>query len=1326
MNQHFVYHTRLHLNSVHVSQMKNVKQFLTKNCESSNFNSFLFFPRQMVPTASDFSALNIVGVVFIAINWFMLAPCCIYYTLLYIRKSKISIYRHILKPRRLECILINLGILLYFLLFEQSITSLQIFQVVSQIPTIVPLALSLSTFCLVLYSGIARAWLLQYDRWVQSKLHGQSKYSKYHRHQYKSRHYRHHKSHQHSLHPHSTGYHLAVDSVEDDSTQFDSFPKMEDQTTDNILSFLDPKLTLGSTCCAYLFVLLLYFVSIFFLLIFGGLAIQDGEESVSQRLSQSYAAMAVDVNSNANSNMDSNANSNANSSSSLSAISITTTSTEQSPWFHLAMVQLLVLGVPVLLSGVLMLIVQHCNSRMNRHSSHRRNPSKSKSLQLPSKTQQRLDREIIYILAFTIICCLLRIIISIASNLIVLYVFNEDHNDDENGDYIVYNIWNINENAYVSVLYTAFGQLTVFSLYMLQTWRTLAILNELETRNQSEKVTSTSNSKSSKLSSKTIRSPLSPSSPMSKSRSVGSGDNVRYKNVDDMDSDDSSDDTINALNILNTVNGVNAVNSANPKVAIGGNPNNGHHHHRVLAVGDLQEWTAPSHLSSPQDVLSPLEHVPTTRSDNGSNLDVPVLAIGLNQCSAEIRKCQSVRTEREMTGNQRHRNLWRSLFKNQSTGTEHHGSDRSAPITKAQTYHGIPSVISRSARFKQIFGKSKSAIIDSHDNTGKLGKLSKCESNGTNSSKHKLEDSFPPQIGIHELLSVKEGYDAFMRHLQYEYSAENLSFLTEVAQFKQRFVSELMHDLQWLYHAQIPKSNKKNKSNGSDHETSDQLEWLYRPPTHVSPQIDDDLREYFTAKYPLKTVECHSHRIRFGWFLSFHRGVPLSDILTEDHWRSFLFKAHRIFTKYVENGADSEINISYHCRAALTKYFHSNHSKMERIQRIKTDNDMSTRSVSRHLDGLTLAPQHSMDDLSRYSNRRGSVTVNFVEEDFGGIKKSRSFHNVYEATNDDRYLSSDSDLEDVQMNSPPVPRDRADGHCEMKSTVQCQSVPELTRILSALDEQSFLLQIFDNAATEILGVLRRDSLNRFYETDSYSEFIAKYAPDERKEAIQEEEANGESGKHDINVVFWYFCQCREPTDSSVPCRCDEQFGDRETVEMKQKRMKRRHVRSRTSPLFKRLNSCDESNVVDAEHEDRAEAEMEVIRKFVRHRSRSIGRGRDGNGSRSALNVDDLSASGVRKRSSFSKKCALTDVPSDGRTKLKLKWKNGENESCRRRYQEHMNAALSPTADAGDVPAIVRIVNVDVHRKGSSVGDDECSFVRKSSSFYALVDPPASL
>merc|ERR1719242_1491241 len=84
---------------------------------------------------------------------------------------------------------------------------------------------------------------------------------------------------------------------------------------------------------------------------------------------------------------------------------------------------------------------------------------------------------------------------------------------------------------------------------------------------------------------------------------------------------------------------------------------------------------------------------------------------------------------------------------------------------------------------------------------------------------------------------------------------------------------------------------------------------------------------FFERKYPSRWINCYRHCIRYGWYLSFHGGVPLSDIMAEDHWRSFLFKAHRIFTKYVQNGADSEINISYHCRAALSRYFET---KMER------------------------------------------------------------------------------------------------------------------------------------------------------------------------------------------------------------------------------------------------------------------------------------------------------------------------------------------------------------------------------------------------------------
>merc|ERR1712079_19111 len=156
-----------------------------------------------------------------------------------------------------------------------------------------------------------------------------------------------------------------------------------------------------------------------------------------------------------------------------------------------------------------------------------------------------------------------------------------------------------------------------------------------------------------------------------------------------------------------------------------------------------------------------------------------------------------------------------------------------------------------------------------------------------------------------------------------------------------------------------------------------------------------------------------------------------------------------------------------------------------------------------------------------------------------------------------------------------------------------------------------------------------------------------------------------------------------------------------------------------------VNKKKLSTLIATESHDDEDETDNVIRKLMRRRSRT-------GDSENKLSPKVT----VRRRTSGSRRSIYTklggnndgDNDEDGIEKLQmLKWQS-ETGSPRRRYREDMDATLSPSSQVGrhheDVP-IVRVINVDIHRNGNSIGSDVSSFPQKSSC-YSLVDIPGSL
>merc|ERR1719410_3324969 len=75
-----------------------------------------------------------------------------------------------------------------------------------------------------------------------------------------------------------------------------------------------------------------------------------------------------------------------------------------------------------------------------------------------------------------------------------------------------------------------------------------------------------------------------------------------------------------------------------------------------------------------------------------------------------------------------------------------------------------------------------------------------------------------------------------------------------------------------------------------------------------------------------KFIHSHRHSIRFGWYLPLNQHIPLTDIVSDEH--GCKRRALRLYQKYVAQGSEFEINISYNCRNLIAKYF-NNRSNMQ-------------------------------------------------------------------------------------------------------------------------------------------------------------------------------------------------------------------------------------------------------------------------------------------------------------------------------------------------------------------------------------------------------------
>ena len=117
-------------------------------------------------TVSIMHPFELLGYVFIFVNWAIICPFCIYYSILYFKKVK---ERHILQLRYPWTLKYNLIIICYFLLIEQTITLIETFDIVPEIPSMLTLYITLPTYSLVFYSGIVRSWLLYYHQQISSR-----------------------------------------------------------------------------------------------------------------------------------------------------------------------------------------------------------------------------------------------------------------------------------------------------------------------------------------------------------------------------------------------------------------------------------------------------------------------------------------------------------------------------------------------------------------------------------------------------------------------------------------------------------------------------------------------------------------------------------------------------------------------------------------------------------------------------------------------------------------------------------------------------------------------------------------------------------------------------------------------------------------------------------------------------------------------------------------------------------------------------------------------------------------------------------------------------
>eukprot|EP01083_Nonionella_stella_P258272 883017_1 len=954
------------------------------------------------------TTLKVLGVAFIIINCCIICPFCVYYSLLYLKKAQNSSHRRVLQLRQPGTIKMNLFMICYFLLFEQTITLFETFNIIPSIPSIVSLCLALPTYCLVFYSGMIRSWLLYYDREIQSTVL-QNQYASAHK------------------SSHVKGHCGAV-------------------------WFANHRHTLGNAKFLYALLLIVYIASIILLLICGYLV----------------------------------------------------TDTGRGTYIYLAIAQWIIILTPTVLACVIMLA-----SYLNRLLNPSQRTSKIMAqkryarqyLHISFNTLRTLDKEIFLILLWTIVACLFRLIIAVSCNLIVMHVF-----EDDTSEMAIYSLWNHDTSQYTAiyVVDTVWAIFSVFMLHLIQTRRTLHIVSELNWFRSNNP----------------IQSP--PSHVRDLSRNSVSED---------------ADEGGKSVHYMNPIIHVTGHNSEEDQESVVLLPSSDKH----------LETDAKSHCKKWE-----YEHIATKEPDELDEDDCDI---------AQEEACVA-----EPTTNKRWNQIKLNIFgKNRSKTKERSGSyeEDNGMIQKAKTENDLlkPEAKPKKSGFKILskFGKAKS------DNVEVMNR--------------RLE------VPLHDIISNRYGYDTFMKHLAKEYSTENLSFLTEVTQFKHRFCMELLHDVQRIYHAQVIRSN--TSKDGIESIAQSLHQYPPKNTLHMNhSNTINKMKKQLELEHHSRMVHAYEYSIKYGWNLRLYETIPLTEILTEDHWRSFYSKAHKLYKKYIEPGSDSEINISYQCRNCVTKYFNNYANQSTVIHRplsnTKQSSDLhSERDVfatdTCSVDG---SYHHSQDDLSRF--KRKNSTSSIVDDGFR-LKKSRSFHNVFEA--DKLYLEEEDDDEDEKKGAimhygHHTPRKRRNDH---KCRIKLHDISNTKNILDRLDEKVFLLQLFDDAAEEIYSVLKRDSLHRFYATETYTNaFLTKYVQRIRRSNgdITDLDACNTSdidqGEKDVNIIFYYYCACKRRDKVCVSqCECEEKYLTREPFKAKLKRMKRKGTK-RKKPLWSSSKPCSKN------------------------------------------------------------------------------------------------------------------------------------------------------
>ena len=445
--------------------------------------------------------------------------------------------------------------------------------------------------------------------------------------------------------------------------------------------------------------------------------------------------------------------------------------------------------------------------------------------------------------------------------------------------------------------------------------------------------------------------------------------------------------------------------------------------------------------------------------------------------------------------------------------------------------------------------------------------------------------------------------------------------MVELTQFKQHYVGDLLRSIQRIWHLQVLATDfiRRRHESLSTELQWDQLEYFgdRRSKSVIDRQIRsrseamknanfrssnliighsenvtptktrrdnllsiESMQKQLELEYEKWRIHLIRYKICYGWQLKLSDGIPLSEILTDDHWQSFHRKAGKLCKKYIEQGAESEVNLSYNTRCVITNYFNSKAGNVllsnHRNGGVSTPNFKSvsdTMSVDTQSTHNTFkSHQHSQDDLSRY-HRRGSCH-SIIDERLCSLKKSRSFHNVFEADLEEEEEANLDDFDDQDTNSVGANSRRS--HKRHKCQVQPHDVTAARAILDKLDESAYLLQIFDDAAEEIYSVLRRDSLHRFYQTPMYSDrFLTSYRRKVQKGEIKpymhHEDRSGDS-LNDVELVLYYFCKCKTSKKKQSRCQCQAEYAQREELEVKIKRLKKKGMKRKKPAWIRPVKS----------------------------------------------------------------------------------------------------------------------------------------------------------